>query len=63
MLKSILNLKGVKSLNKSEQSTVKGSFGRCGVFTCTPESEGCPCYDNPNSADGVGCCMNGVCDD
>ena len=63
MLKSILNLKGVKPLNKSEQSSVKGSFGECGIIVCTPTSDGCPCFDNPNSPDGRGCCMNGVCDD
>ncbi|WP_298515619.1 hypothetical protein [uncultured Kordia sp.] len=63
MLKSILNVEGVKRLNKSEQSSVKGSFGGCNIFTCTPSSDGCPCYDNPNSPDGRGCCMDGQCTD
>jgi hypothetical protein len=63
MLKSILNLQGAKSLSKFEQASVKGSFGRCAVFMCTLESEGCPCYNNPLSDDGVGCCMDGMCTD
>ncbi|AXG72184.1 hypothetical protein KORDIASMS9_04452 [Kordia sp. SMS9] len=61
MLTSILNLKGVKVIPKSEQSIIKGSFGNCGVFMCTLESEGCQCYYKTLYDYTIGSCVNGQC--
>lgn len=52
-----------KVLNSVEQKTINGGTIGCNIFLCTPESEGCPCYGNPNSPDGRGCCMDGMCID
>ena len=64
MLKNILNINGAQQLNKKEQVEINGGFwSSCDAIVCTPQSEGCPCY-NPNSGtDGVGICSDGICYD
>ena len=59
-------LKLGETLSTANQKTINGGFGGgCNIFICTPETEGCVCYDNPNSPDGSGrgYCMDGMCCD
>lgn len=53
-----------KLLNSAEQRSINGGIGNnCQIFVCEPHTDGCCCYDNPNSPDGIGTCMNGMCCD
>jgi len=62
-MKNLLNIG--KALNKSEQKAINGGFDdSCGILVCfNASTEGCTCYDNPNSPDGKGTCLNGMCCD
>ena len=62
-MKNLKNLGEV--LSKETQKTINGGIGNaCGIFVCMgPSTEGCCCYDNPNSVDGRGTCFNGMCCD
>ena len=62
MLKNIENLG--KTLSKDELKAINGGYQNCGIFLCVGlTTEGCECWDNPNSDDGRGTCLNGMCCD
>lgn len=58
MLEKISNLGAV--LNRTDQQLINGGYTDCGIFTCTPATDGCLCWDGPM---GQGTCMNGMCGD
>ena len=61
-MKKLVNLG--KTLNSVQQKTINGGIGNaCQIFVCEAHTDGCCCYDNPNSPDGRGTCMNGMCCD
>ena len=61
MLKNISKIG--KSLDKKDQKLINGGSGNnCGIFICTPQSDGCTCYDAPTPS-GVGVCIDGMCCD
>lgn len=57
-MKNLLNLKGVKTLSKDQQTAIHGG-GRCKVG-CAGKPNGAHCYGAPN-CDCPGMCAGGSC--